>query len=255
MATGRHTITHAKNIFHGNAQHYGVEGGKRGIRGNLLYYATFGAPAAIDDDGLVTKQAFSSDASATYGWATTVTGAGLSGGIKTFDIPRNVTITTSDSAALSTFIIKGTDLYGVTMMERMAARASDATTSGKKAFKTITHLESGGAGTTGVFYAGFGNRFGLPHRLTDRRHVVSAFVGDSFASVWAASDCVTPTYTVTETHSATTAATGPLGLPADTRGTWKPSVVPDASVTYALWYKVSDPDTRKSAYGIDQAAT
>lgn len=259
MATGRHTISHAKNLFHGNAQYTPHESGKRGLPMYPIFRYSFDAPATADANALVTKVAITSGATTALTLASTVTGAGLSGGIKTLDVPRNVTITASDltiGSGTISFIIKGTDTYGATMWERMKVTASDATVSGKKAFKTITAIDSVVSSVTGVFYIGFGNRFGLPYKLEDPHDVVQAHSGtNAVATDFSPSDLVLPTYTATETHSATIGVTGFAGLPRDVRGTWKPPDTADAALNFSIWYRINDPDSKHGAFGIDQAAT
>lgn len=254
----RHTITHATDLFWGDAQYNPAHSGTRGVRMNPIFQYDLGAPAGLDADGLVTKVAITTGATTVLTLATTVTGAGLSGGIKTLDVPRNVTITTSDldlGGGTIAVTVKGTDVYGATMWERFNVTVSDVAVSGKKAFKTITAVESAVATASGTFYVGFGNRFGLPYKLNHVKDVIVAHQDDAIgASDFQASDYVLPTYTATETHSATAAVTGFAGLPRDVRGTWKPAIAPDAAKQYAIWYKVQA-GSKFEAYGIDQAAT
>ena len=264
----RHTISHATDLFWGDAQWGLAESGARGVRMNPIYQQTWTSPAGADADALVTKVAVTTGATTVLTMASTVTGAGLSAGVKTLDVPRNVTITTSDLAlggGTISVVVKGTDAYGATMWERFNVTVSDVTVSGKKAFKTITAVEKIAATASGTLYVGIGNRLGLNYRLSSVLDVVAGHSGTIAATGFAPSDFVLPTYTATETHSASAAVTGFAGLPRDVRGTWKPATALDAAVSYSLWYKVNAGrgggqagvavDGKFEAYGIDQAAT
>jgi hypothetical protein len=258
MSTGRHTLTHAKNVFQGDAYYALYQGGQRGIEFQPIVKHNFGVPAAADSNGLVSKQVIAT-AAATVTLASSVTGASKTAGTfpVTLDVPRNVTITTSDLDGSPTTIFKGTDTYGATMWERMTL-VSDTTVSGKKAFKTIDSISHGTA-ASGTWYIGFGDRLGLPFKLENVYDVVqiqqgvlaaSDLLDEFYASHW-----VLPTYTVTETHSATVAVTGYAGLPRDIRGTWKPSNPPDTAQNFSMWFKVADVDSKFGAFGLDQAAS
>jgi len=258
LATGRHTITHAKNVFQGDAQYTLYNGGKRGIEFQPIVKYQFDAPAALDLNGLVTKFALSSDAD-TMTLASSVTGASLSGTIKTLDIPRNVTITTSGVVAGGDLVVlvKGTDTYGATMWERFNVTTSDVTSSGKKAFKTITNITASDNTATSSLSMGFGDRFGLPFKLSSKNDILQiwnatlAHTGTDIAPT----NLVLSTLTVSESHSATAAVTGAVGAPRDIRGTWKPGSVPDGTRSYSVWYKVADVDTKFGAFGPTQAAS
>src|SRR3990167_6647003 len=144
MATGRHTISHAKNLFSGDAQYTLAHSGQRGVPFTPIYHHNYGtAITTSNDDGLVTKQVLST-AAATYVLGSSVVGVVLAGTEKTLDHPRNVKITTSDLADLATLTVVGRDQYGATMWERILVTASDAAVSGKKAFKVISSIRSVG---------------------------------------------------------------------------------------------------------------
>lgn len=254
MATGSHTISHAKTLRWSNARHPGADNGLRGIPFVPIVRTRITAPAAADADALVTKQVFPT-AGATFTFATAVSGLTTnSDSGRTLGTPRNITITTSDLDGGFTLIVKGYDTYGEPMTERISATTSDTTVSGKKAFSKVNQIYSETAGSSGTFYVGFGNRLGLPYKLEDVHDLVQIVAGtEILTSDINASDFVLPTYTSTETHSATVAVTGFAGLPRDVRGTWKPSAAPDGTRNFTLYHRINDPDSKFGAYGLDQA--
>ena len=251
----KHTLSAASAIYHGDSYHAG-SGDRKGVPIHFLYKQTFSsAIATIDPNALVTKQALST-AAATYTFATVV--AGLTSDAdnqRVLDHPRNVTVTASDLNATATVLVKGEDVYGASMWERILVTASDQTVSGKKAFKKISSI-SGGTGATGVYYVGFGNRMGLDYKVDSLHDVVKGQEGDAGtkATDITVGSFFLPTYTATETGTAT--ANGTASAVQDVRGTWKPlQNVPDGTITHSVWYKVSAVRSKFGTYGIDQVAS
>jgi hypothetical protein len=102
----------------------------------------------------------------------TGTGALVSSGVATFDVPRCVTITASSNMSTTTFTIQGTDAYGapltasVTWPDWQYLGNSGSVVNTLSAFKTVTTASSNGA-ATGLLAIGNSDTFGLPYRLTN----------------------------------------------------------------------------------------
>lgn len=165
-----------------------------------------GAPAAADADGAVASQA----CTAASGLATGINGALASGGVATFDKPRNVVAAWTGTSVLT---VTGTDEYGNTVVESSASGTSLA---GKKAFKTVTGVAVS-ADVTGLTI-GTGDVLGLPIfleapiALGEIEDGAKATAGTIVAGV-------------------TTAATATTG---DVRGTYDPNSACNGSKTFEL---------------------
>ena len=172
-----------------------------------------GAPDAADADGAVASQA----ATAAGGLATGINGALASGGVATFDQPRNVVAAWTTTAVLT---ITGTDEYGNTVVESSASGTSMA---GKKAFKTITAVSTS-VDITGLT-VGTGDVFGLPVFLPGTAHVIKEMEDGAAptAGTVVAGDETTPT-----------ATTG------DVRGTYDPNSAADGAKAFQLLVAVGD---------------
>ena len=172
-----------------------------------------GAPDAADADGAVASQA----ATAAGGLATGINGALASGGVATFDQPRNVVAAWTTTAVLT---ITGTDEYGNTVVESSASGTSMA---GKKAFKTITGVSTSVDIT--ALTVGSGDVFGLPVFLPGTGHVVQEMEDGAVptAGTIVAGDETTPT-----------ATTG------DVRGTYDPNSAANGSKAFQLLVAVGD---------------
>lgn len=260
----RHTISHAQNLFWGDAQHDGSNSGLRGVQMTPIFQFEVAASdfTVADPNALVTKVALTTGTAAvTLVLATAVAGAtaGTNVAHRDLRVPRNVQITTSDltGGGTLTVVVKGKDQYGMDMWERILVTASDSTVSGNKAFKTITSIESvaATAGTSGTFYVGYGNKIGLPYKLDDRKDVLR--ITETSTGVTPATGVlVLPTYTATETHSATAKSAGATELPKDVRGTYLPIAATDVLANgLAIWYKVSDTSSKFGSFGLDQVAS
>jgi len=128
-----------------------------------------GAPDTASSNGVCLSQSVSASTDAT------LNGALVSGGVATFDVPRNIVAAWTTSATLT---FTGTDEYGRTVVESSAAGTSHT---GKKAFKTVTRVFSDTAITS--LTVGTGTKIGLPFFLQSQNQVVAeiingAVVGD-----------------------------------------------------------------------------
>ena len=183
---------------------------------------SLGAPDVADADGV------SVSASVSSGVAGVIGGALASGGVATFDVPRNVVGAWTNTAILT---VTGTDEYGRVVRE---SSASGTTMAGKKAFKTVTGFTFN-ANVTGAT-VGSGDVLGLPVAITG---VARVFREIQDGAVATAGTVVTADLTVPAT-----ATTG------DVRGTYDPNAAADGAKVFELMAMVSDPSFK----GVNQFA-
>lgn len=110
-------------------------------------HVSLGSPLATDDDVLRAAASISASGALTL-LATS------------FDIPRNIIITSSGNDSGLTFTCTGTDVYGVAMQENITG-ANTGIASGVKAFYGDIAISASGA-SAGTVKIGRGNVFGLP---------------------------------------------------------------------------------------------
>jgi len=172
-----------------------------------------GAPITADADGVCASQA------GTAATAMTINGALTSGGVATFDVPRNVVAAWTNTATLT---VTGTDVYGNVVKETSASGTSMA---GKKAFKTITSVVPS-ANITGAT-VGTGDVLGLPVFLPGTAYVLKEL-----------QDGAAPT-AGTVVAGVSTLATATTG---DVRGTYDPNAACDGAKVFDLIVALGDPD-------------
>jgi len=169
-----------------------------------------GAPLTADADGVCASQAINTTG--------TINGALASGGVATFDVPRNVVAAWTTTATLT---VTGTDIDGNVLVETSGSGTSMA---GKKAFKTITAVESS-TGITGAT-VGTGDVLGLPVFLENTGHVLGEMEDGAAATAG------------TLVAGVSTAATATTG---DVRGTYDPNSAANGAKDFQLIAFVSDP--------------
>lgn len=158
------------------------------------------------------------------------------------DTPRNITVTAS-GANTQTVLVVGYDLYGQRMTEAFAA-PSTSTVSGNKAFKEVVSVTFPATPGSTVS-VGFGDKLGLPLRVTDAGYIV----GNKWAGALAAD---AGTFVAAVTTDPATSSTG------DVRGTYTPSSASNAAkrlvLEIALPGIAAGPNaTRVGAAGVTQA--
>lgn len=178
-----------------------------------LVEINLGAPDTADADGVCASQA------GTAATAMTIDGALASGGVATFDVPRNVVAAWTNTATLT---VTGTDVYGNVVKETSGSGTSMA---GKKAFKTITSVVPS-ASITGAT-VGTGDVLGLPVFLPGTAHVLKELQDGAAAMAGT---------TVAGVSSAATATTG------DVRGTYDPNAACDGAKVFKLIAALGDPE-------------
>jgi hypothetical protein len=181
-----------------------------------LFVINLGAPDVADADGV------SVSASVTAGVAGVITGALASGGVATFDVPRNVVGAWTNTAVMT---VTGTDQYGRVMRESSGSGTSMA---GKKAFKTVTGFTVS-ANVTGCT-VGTGDVLGLPVFLAGAARVLGEM-----------QDGAKATAGTTVTGDATVPATATTG---DVRGTYDPNAAADGAKVFELICAIDDPSFR-----------
>lgn len=182
-----------------------------------LVRINLGKPIASDSDGAVASQA----ATAAGGLATGINGALASGGMATFDVPRNVVAAWTNTAVLT---VTGTDEYGNVIRE---SSASGTSFTGKKAFKTVTAV-SVSADVTGLT-VGTSKVLGL-----------SVFLASAGEVLRELQDGAAPTAGTVVAGDVTT-ATATTG---DVRGTYAPNSNPNGSLLFELIVALRSPEYR-----------
>ena len=181
----------------------------------------------------------------------TGTGALVSSGVATFDVPRCVSITASSNMSTTTFTIQGTDAYGAPLTASVLGPTgntfgnSGSVVTTLSAFKTVTTASSNGA-ATGLLAIGSSDTYGLPFRLVNVGEGLGAYINGGSASV-------APTYT------AGFAATGvATATTADVRGTVALATAVLANGSRYVTFQFVTPndgilagnDTKENTYGV-----
>lgn len=164
-----------------------------------------GAAATADADGACASQALNA------GVDGSINGALASGGVATFDVPRNVVAGWTNAAVIT---VTGTDEYGNVLVESSGSGTSLA---GKKAFKTVTKVRVS-ANVTGLT-VGSGDVLGLPIFLAGTGHVIREL-----------QDGAAPTAGTVVKGDQTT----PSATTGDVRGTYDPNAACDGAKAFDL---------------------
>jgi len=165
----------------------------------------------------------------------TINGASATGGVATFDVPRTITIVSTNAGdTTQTATVTGTDVYGLAMSELIAFNGTTAVT-GQKAFKTVTRVAISAA-LTGNGSVGSTDVFGFPFRANTRNYVLTA---------WNGAFVTTGTFAAADATVATTTTN-------DVRGTYAVPDAADGSKRLTLWMFIFDDDTQTGLYGVTQ---
>lgn len=188
-----------------------------GVTKAEILYIELGAPDVADPDGVCEAQSGAAG-------ALTLDGALVSGGVATFDVPRNIVID-SGGADTAVLTITGTDVYGNTLVENITLNGSTAV-AGKKAFKTVTSVVSSATISNGAF-VGTGDVLGLPVHVSDTGLLLAELENGAAASAGTLVAGLDP-------NTASGATT------ADVRGTYDPNSAADGSKAFTLVMAVAD---------------
>lgn len=178
-----------------------------------------GTPATADPDGVCESQ------SDTGAHTLTLDGALVSGGVATFDVPRNVVVD-SGGADTAVLTVTGTDVYGATLVENITLNGTTAA-AGKKAFKTVTSVTASATISNGAF-VGPGVALGLPVFLPSDAHVLGELEDNAAATAGTIAAGLAE-----ETKSTATTA--------DVRGTYIPNSAPNSNKYFSLLVATADP--------------
>ncbi len=190
-----------------------------GLAGVSTLLVNLGSPVVGDVDGIATSQSGAAG-------ALTLDGALVTGGVATFDVPRNI-IVDSGGADTATLTVTGTDVYDQTLVENITLNGTTAV-AGKKAFKTVTGIVSDATISNGAF-VGTGNVLGLPVYLPSAAYILAELEDNAAATAGT-------TVAGLAVNTVSTATT------ADVRGTYTPNSTPDGDLNLQLL--VALPDAR-----------
>ncbi len=190
--TTRHTITHAEEIYMGDAFKGGYSpDGRRGIQMTHLYHhhflSTAGVPALGGDaDGIFSSFNGTNFYNCGANVLALATGALVSAGstIINFDVPRNLVFRACNATVVHVKV-EGLDQYGDPMAECIIVTGGNNDfISGRKCFKSIRNIYcTAAARFTSLVTMGTGDRLGLPfHLQTADQVVVVTMNGRAFAS-------------------------------------------------------------------------
>jgi len=228
----RHTITHADEIFIGNAVALGVNGAKRGIEMMPIHQQVIESAPLGDVDGIATAQAVAAAGDLT------LDGAFATAGVATIPTARNVAILSSNAGdTTQTATVTGTDIVGNPQVEDIAFNGTTEAV-GAKAFATVTQIAVDAA------LAGNASA-GTSVTLANVELGLDAGLESTF-DVLAVTDGASPTvaeggtFTVADQTDPATATTG------DTKGTFNPANALDGVVDIVMWYH---PRLVKESYG------
>jgi len=261
--TTRHTISHADELYVGNAYQGGYSpDGRRGIKMTHLYahefLSTAGVPAiAGDPDGFTC-------CIPTAATAWTITGANLlllmsgplvssvGATVANLDVPRNIRWSACNNVTAIHLKVQGRDVYGEPMAETIRGLAAGTVACGMRCFKKIDSISITGAWAgASIVIIGTGNRLGLPFHLADKGKLISVSEdGYAFVPSGATGESI---YTVHIGASSATTMTSSGGQP-DARGAIKfLSPAPNGTIRLTA-LMVIDHSTQRKAFGPPQVS-
>jgi hypothetical protein len=179
------------------------------------FMINLGAPDTAVANGVCASQAINT------GTPGIINGSLASGGVATFDRPRNVVAAWTNTAVIT---VTGFDEYGVAMRE---SSASGTTFAGLKAFKRVTSVTVS-ANVTGAT-VGTGDVLGLPVRLPGTGYVLRELLNGAPATAGTV---------VAAVDTTATATTG------DVRGTYDPNAAADGDRVFQLIAFLTSPSDR-----------
>lgn len=209
-----------------------------------MHTQTFCYQVGTASTALATGIFFSASGTATTGTTTlTATGALVSGGVATLDVPRAIRITASVNLSTTTFTIIGTDGYGQLMQwagvgpsgDTLGNTGSYVDTS--VAFKTASSITISAAATgiaTTALEIGTSNTFGMPYVVANAGMGLDCYINGNSATVpgtWTAAYTPTGTPTATTTDVRGLYAVSTLVLPNGSRYFTFQFITPNVNLT------------------------
>lgn len=260
--TTRHTISHADELYAGNAYLDGDSpDGRRGVMMPHIYVREYGAIQAYDIDGIWDSQTASKNeglvSQATGAWCSgakthPLTGTAITNstsrlnGTIVLDTPRNIGWCSNGNESAIKLRIVGKDEYDQTMCETITG-PNNTTVYGVKAFKKINSMYVT-ADTTSLICIGFCNKIGLPYHLSTKGRFLGLYV-DGKSAITSASQI----YALVTGLELSTISSSSKGHP-DVRGTvnvTEANNVPNGTKLFTA-VMVVDHSTRDKAYGVPQ---
>jgi hypothetical protein len=234
----RNTVSHAQEIFAGNAVKGGHFLGQRGLPWSGVYLMDLGAPAALSANGVINATAVGGAG------LVTLNGALVSGGVATLggNFGRGISIVSSGAGdTTQTVTARGFDAYNEPMTETISANGT-TTVQGLKAFKRIASVTASAA-FAGNLSVGVNDKLGFGYRLDGNWQIINSFVDGT-------SEAGTRVFAVTT--SPATAITG------DVRGTITPTTATNGTRNYRVQMIhrafVSSVTDNNAAFGVAQFA-
>lgn len=212
------SISRANRIYSGNAQNPARNAERAGALNATLVTEAL-TPAAASANAVAASQSVGAAASFV------LNGALVSGGVATFDIPRNVVAAWTNTAIVT---VTGTDEFGRTVIE---VSASGTSLTGSKRFKTITSVVSS-ASITGAT-VGTGSKLGLKYKP-----IVGGFIRGRLGEDTADAG----TYQAPNRSTITNAS-------ADERGMYAPAGTMNGSNVYTVIYAVATGPQDEDLFG------
>jgi len=224
---GRHTISHAEDLYSGDAS-YGPAFAQRGVPLSKVLMVSLGAPVVADPDRILDDEVASDSASSTTTF------------LAQPDVPRALTATgTAGSNHLIT--VTGTDVYNAVIVELLTLSGTNVI-AGVKAFKTVTSVAIASGAADDTFDLGVGDVLGLPYRV-DAGGLLMAYADSALDLTTSA---VIGTFVAAVTTDPATNITG------DVRGTYNPNVTLNGTAIVKVLIQIASTATKVGAYGVDQ---
>lgn len=227
-----HTISHAENIFTGDAYTPGTAGRGLPVRQVIDDIVSAANILAEDPNGYVSAVAVPAAGEVVMDGVLLVNGVGVA------DVARGLTVTSSTTDTTQAVTITGTDQYGAIVVETIALNGVTPV-DGLKAFKTVTKVEVDIL-LAGNLDVGTSNVIGLNYRVDSLDDLDFTTQGGDAKAVGAGAG----TLVVADTTSPATAITG------DVRGT----ILVDAEPFPLRVVYVPAGRKTTTAYGVPQFA-
>ena len=166
----RHTLSHAVDLYSGEAQKNGFLGSNRGLPIDLLILDDLGAPAIADVNGYVV--ALNVTGAGNFSLKTATGALVDANDVGVADVARGVQIVSAgaDAAVLT---ITGTDKFGTALTEDITLNGTTIVF-GKKAFKKISQIATDGTTSNNVSI-GTSDLLGLTYRVDNEEDIIALY--------------------------------------------------------------------------------